>query len=141
MLCHSAFAFPSPFNCLRQIFGQYPACMQRISWQMMLMTSQAAQLSLKLMYPAEPIPTGTAGISTFVLEDCVVLDAVNTGSSVVCGGNNPDASCCSSSACFDSTSWVTTRPADPFVSLGADGKLTCSSSYEPACCPLAPQGL
>ncbi|DBB07360.1 TPA: hypothetical protein ACH3X3_008848 [Trebouxia sp. C0006] len=91
--------------------------------------------------PSEPIPTGTAGISSFGLEACVVLNAVNTGSSIVCGGNNPDAACCSSSACFDSTFWDTTRPADPFVSLGADGKLTCGSSYEPACCPLAPHEL
>ena len=141
MLCHSAFAFPSLFKCLRQICSQHPPCMHGIIEQMMLMTSQVAQLPLKLVYPAEPIPIGTAGISSFGLEACVVLNAVNTGSSIVCGGNNPDAACCSSSACFDSTFWDTTRPADPFVSLGADGKLTCGSSYEPACCPLAPHEL
>ena len=85
-------------------------------------------------------PEGTAGISNWLLDSCVVLNAVKSGSSVVCGGDNPDASCCSAEACYDSTSWDQYSTSGPFQSLEANGKLTCSQQYEPACCPVAPQG-
>ena len=97
--------------------------------------------------PASPTPSGTAGIGVWLSSECVMNTGTTTTSCATAtdlsGNSYPDASCCSASGCYDSTTWDGTTPKDPFFSKSSAELITdvtCSPSYTSACCPLAPQG-
>ena len=98
--------------------------LQTLLWQNCIGT-------MVLMGDALAGSAGVTGISSWLPESCFMMEGSINGSSFMCrcldvsGDSHPDASCCSDTACYDSTAWHPSTPAALFVSLDASDTLTC----------------